>query len=403
VISRYGVILEARSTRQLLLTSLVARLPVSMSTLAILLFVEEQTGSFGVAGLAVGAFALATALVTPVQGILVDRMGHARVLLPLAVAQGAVYIAFVPVSSWAASPAAFVGMAALAGALRPPVMACVRVLWPVVAPDPKSRDALYALDATSQELLWIVGPLLVGAISVASPGAAIVACAACTIVGSFAFAALPASRSWVGGAGRRGRGGALASNGLRWLMTSVLLCGLGIGAVDIALPALASQLSHAEAGGALIAALSLGSLVTGLLYGSRAWRSRLAVRYGVLLLLFAATIAPLMLAGSMGAAVALSVVAGVAQAPAFSCQYALTASLTPAGSAAEAFAWNSAALTAGLGLGSAVAGWAIDSAGAMAGFGLSVVAFILAAVIVASRIDQMDAAVVRPLDAVPWS
>jgi MFS family permease len=402
VTSRYGAVLEARATRQLLLTSLVARLPVSMSSLAVLLFVEGQTGSFAVAGLAVGAFALATALLTPMQGILVDRLGHARVLLPLAGAQGAVYIAFIGVGSWAPSPAAFVGMAALVGALRPPVMACVRVLWLVVAPDLKIRDALYAVDATSQELLWIVGPLLVGAVALVSPSLAIVACAACTVAGSFAFAAIPASRAWAG-AHRRGRGGALASTGLRWLLGSVVLSGFGIGAVDVALPALASRFSHAEAGGALIAAVSLGSLVAGLLYGARRWRSRLAVRYGLLLLLFAALVAPLMLAGSMAVAAALSVFAGLAQAPAFSCQYSLTASLTPVGAAAEAFAWNSAALTAGMGVGSAIAGWVIDSAGVAAGFGFSVAGFVLASVLVASRIDRMEAASTRPLDAVPWS
>ena len=57
----------------------------------------------------------------------------------------------------------------VAGALVPPVMQTLRAAWPRVVHGPALRTA-YAVDATAQELLFIVGPMLgATAVSVASP------------------------------------------------------------------------------------------------------------------------------------------------------------------------------------------------------------------------------------------
>ena len=62
------------------LTGLVARLPISMVGLGIVLLAEHETGSYAFAG-AVSAVALvANALFAVVQGRLLDRVGQARVL-----------------------------------------------------------------------------------------------------------------------------------------------------------------------------------------------------------------------------------------------------------------------------------------------------------------------------------
>ena len=68
---------------------------MGMFSLAILLFVRGQTGSFLDAGLTVGAFTLAGAMMSPVAGALVDRLGQSRLLLPFAFAQGALLVELV--------------------------------------------------------------------------------------------------------------------------------------------------------------------------------------------------------------------------------------------------------------------------------------------------------------------
>src|SRR5437762_13038043 len=99
-----------------------------MSSLAILLLVRATHHSYAIAGLAVGADALASAAAAPVQGRLVDRFGRLRVLAPCAVAQAIVLVAFVLASSADASGLALVPLAALAGALVPPVSPTARAL-----------------------------------------------------------------------------------------------------------------------------------------------------------------------------------------------------------------------------------------------------------------------------------
>lgn len=62
---------------------MVARLPLSMAPLGILLLVESQRGTYTLAGLVTGAYAVGNALGTPIWGRLMDRVGQVRVLAPL--------------------------------------------------------------------------------------------------------------------------------------------------------------------------------------------------------------------------------------------------------------------------------------------------------------------------------
>ena len=67
-------------------TGLVARLPIAMMTLGIVLLVSAQTGSYALAGEVSAAYIVGNAVVAVPQGRLVDRFGQARVLYVDAVA-----------------------------------------------------------------------------------------------------------------------------------------------------------------------------------------------------------------------------------------------------------------------------------------------------------------------------
>src|SRR5918992_559846 len=68
--------------------ALVARLPIGINGLAVVLFLREETGSFAVPGAVAGGLALGMGVGAPFMGRLVDRLG-ARVLLPLALGNAA--------------------------------------------------------------------------------------------------------------------------------------------------------------------------------------------------------------------------------------------------------------------------------------------------------------------------
>src|SRR5690348_6498390 len=63
------------------LSALLARLPVAMIGLAILLYVQRRTGSFAVAGLVSEAVLVGVATGSIAQGRLMDRLGPTRPLL----------------------------------------------------------------------------------------------------------------------------------------------------------------------------------------------------------------------------------------------------------------------------------------------------------------------------------
>lgn len=342
-----------------------------MFSLAILLFVRQQTSSFLVAGLAVGAFTLVGALMSPVQGFVVDRIGQARVLIPAAICQGSLLIGFLFVVRAGPPAILIVALAALSGAALPPISGCIRALWPAVASDQQTLEAAYALDAITQEVIYTLGPLLVGTVAVLlSPSAALVLCALITLGGTLLFAASPLSRAWQGGMQPRARGGALGSAGIRIVLVSAVLGGLIVGAAEVGLPALAIHVGSRGSAGIMLALFSIGSMLGGLLYASRGWSASVASRYAVVLMFAGLAMAPLAAADSLAAGILLSAIAGLGVAPMLSCQFSLVGALAPAGSTTEAFTWHRAATVGGIAAGTALGGALVEAAGVNTAFAL---------------------------------
>ena len=169
-LARYGALFRVPHVRRLVLSGMFARLPAGMIGLALLLLVRENGGSYAAAGAVSGAYFVATAIGAPIAGRRVDRRGQARILLARAIVFPGL-LAVVCALALLDAPIAAVGAAAAAtGALMPPVGASLRTLWPRLFVDAELRAAAYALEASLQEVTFVVGPLLVALLTaVASP------------------------------------------------------------------------------------------------------------------------------------------------------------------------------------------------------------------------------------------
>jgi len=379
-VRRYALLLRAPGVAPVVLAGLLARVPLGMSTLAVVLIVRDAGRSYAIAGVVVAAYTLASAVSVPVMGRLIDRLGQRRVLIPLGLLFPASMVAVTALAAAGAGTAVLIVSAAAMGVCLPPIGACMRALWADLAPTDDLRDTAYALEATLQEIFFVLGPVLTAGIAaLASPDAAMVLAAACGLVGTLALAATAASRAWHGGhAEGVGRLGALASAGVRTILLASMAMGAAFGVIEVALPAFAEAHGSRAAAGIPLAAFSLGSLLGGLWAGTRVNLRPPATRYLVALLALAVFFVPLFLAGSIATMTMLVLLAGVPIAPAFATAYALINDLAARGAHTEAFAWLSTAILAGVSLGTAVGGDLIHRADVRAALVLAAVCAALA-------------------------
>jgi MFS family permease len=370
--SRYRAFLAIPGAARLLVSSVIGRLPLGINFIAILLLVRHETGSFGLAGLVVGASGLAGAAAAPVQGMLVDRLGQFRVLVACSLGQATMLCLLVVAVRGGAPSAVLVLLGALSGALVPPISACTRVLWREITPEGAVREAAYAVDAVTQEIIFTAGPLVLAAlVTISTPTAGVLLAAAVTVAGTLLFASSPLSRHWRPSTHERSIESAFGSAGFRSLIASTALTGISGGMAIVAIPALAVEVGTSGDAGILIAVWNVGSMIGGIGYGARAWRSSIDRRYEKLLLLMGVTVLPLAFVHSLPAALVLCFLAGPAWAPLLSCQYMLVSRLALPGAETAAFTWNMAAIAGGFALGSAIAGTLVDQAGVSATFGAS--------------------------------
>ena len=256
---RYLEILRAPHVSALILSVLLARLPVGINSIAIVLFLRAETGSFVIAGAVAGALSAGSGVGAPVQGRLVDRFGARRVLLPLAVGHAAALGALVAVTKLDAPTIAALTCGFVAGFVVPPASSVLRSLWSDVLPA-RLHQAAYALDSTMIELVFITGPLLTALIAtVTSPAAALIVSAAAVVTGTAVFTALPPTRRLVADEhSERHFLGALTSPGVRTLVFASLPTGVGIGMIEVGIPAFSRAEGAAAAAGVLLAIWSFG-------------------------------------------------------------------------------------------------------------------------------------------------
>jgi MFS family permease len=367
--------------------SIIARLPLPMLSIGLLVHAERLTGSFAAAGVVTAVFAAALGVGGTLLGRVVDRRGHTPVLLPAALIAGAALAATAALPA-GASVASLIALAAVLGLTVPPVGACLRTLLPGLV-GKGDVDAAYATEATAVELTFVAGPPLVLLAGAAwSTGAALAAAAALLVAATVAFAAHPASRTWrPAPVSSRPRGGSLHSGGMRTLVLALVAVGVAFGAVEVSVAAAAEALGRTAAAGPLLGVWGAGSLIGGVV-AARSGRGA-----GLALWLAALAVGHLALAAATGSVIALAAVltlAGATISPTYACVYAMVEDVAPAGTITEAFAWLGTAVAIGASVGAALAGTLADAAGPASTFLLAGAAGGIAAVVTLLRTHTLS-------------
>ncbi|MEU0448281.1 MFS transporter [Streptomyces tendae] len=365
----YAAVLRVPHARRTFAAALVGRLSYGTVSLALMLSLTRSTGSYAVAGLGMALFGATSVFLSPYRASLVDRHGPRRALLPMALLYAALLCVLAAVCRRPGTSEAVLAVTAgLAGACTPPLGPTMRAVWAELLPDRLLLQRAYSVDGVAEELLFVSGPLLVGGIvAVASPVVGVVLSAVLVAVGTLAFVTSPATAA-LRPAGRAksdgpapGRGGPGQGRALLQPVVVAAAVGVSVSAVDLLVVAFAGERGLGDGTVAwVLAALSVGSAVGGLVNGAVAWSSPTRARLpffaaGVGLCLAAAGLAP-----GLGTLVLAVMCAGLFVAPALTTAYLIADESVAPGFRVRAGAWCNTAVNAGMSAGAAVVGLLVE-------------------------------------------
>lgn len=381
-------VLSVPQSKRLIPFGFLARSPLGMRILAVLLFVEFHTGSYVLAGLVTGAMTVAQALIGPVLGRAVDTYGAARVLLVTACGHTIFGTAFAVAVLGERPTVGVVILVLLTGATIAPVGAIVRGRWArLLHQKPSLLRTAYSVESSVDEIIYIGGPIVAVALAHSlTPTVGYLATLGLTFLGSLA---LCSARVLPGVTGTRRLPSVAAASpfslalwktpGFAVLLVGYAGLGVFLGAVDVAVVASTEAQSGGEYAGVMLGVLGIASLCSAIGLGALppGWDLRW-VRPISGLLIACACLGAFWL-DSLVLLTLLLAVAGLGVSPTLVLGAEAMRAIATSNQVNEAFTWSSSTITACLGLGSFAAGTLTDTVGAHWGFLVAAAAGILTA------------------------
>ncbi|MHA7306016.1 MFS transporter [Arthrobacter sp. TMN-49] len=379
--------------------ALAGRLAYPLVFIPLLLAIEASTGSFAVAGAAVGVYGATAGFLAPLRAKAIDRYGQRRTLPILAFCFSALLVATSAITATAGSSALLcVVMAGLVGAVAPPLGPVMRVLWKQLTEGPVMLKRALTLDAVIEEVLYLIGPAVAGLLVTLLPASAVLLLPAVLVsagtVGMMAAGTLGAPPGV--SAGRiphaiEAPQKRLTSRSFLSLLSPVLGIGVALGVIYVAVPAFGHERGNVAATGLILAAFAAGSALGGMLYGRLEWTlSPLGqlplLAAGVAVGAIAMAVAPGVI--TLGI---LAAVTGLFLSPAMISAYFAASKYGPSAQATEVNTWVNTSQNIGAAAGSALAGILIERSTTSTSFvsaGVAALALIVAGMFLSRQIGS---------------
>ncbi len=347
----YSEVLRRPGVIRVVSSQLLARFPFGMMSLVFVLHIYDKTQSYALAGLAVGLETLGVAIGSPLLGRWMGRFGVRRTLL-IAASMSTLAITTIGLAPF--SGEWLVALCFLVGISSPPIQSAVRTIYPTLV-EKRGMGTLYALDASLQELIWVIGPVAATFIAASfDTTTGVLVMAAIQIIGATWFASNREISTLEIPRSQRRLGGVLKQ---RIVLVNVIVGALLVGSfsgVEVGTVALFDKTTA----GFVIAALSVGSLIGGFALGRRtktryALTKFLAVVTLGYFIVFLMPSSPLWLATSW-------FIAGLCVAPALGLLGAIIGAGVKTQDAPEAYGWVGSGQTAGYAAAAAITGFVIE-------------------------------------------
>ncbi|MGK9147176.1 MFS transporter [Plantibacter flavus] len=381
------------------LVEFLAKLPLAMTLVGVLTVVTVYRGSIAEAGIVSGVLGLASGLGAPLIGLAADRWGQRRLLFPIVIVNGVALLVFLA-AVVAGVPAWILLLLSVAiGTTSPQIGAMGRARWiGMLKLDRSGRqlDAAMSWESMTDEVSFIVGPLLVAMLTtLIHPAAPLIGAAAIvlTFAGGFALHPLQASA-------RTGSDGPVGSfdEATRPLMLVVLgmaLVGMFWGVSLTSVTALSDEAGVPGAGGLIYGAMGITASATALAAGWIPARVSLAMRWvggaGVAVLL---SLPLLVVHGPVWVGLVYFGI-GMGVGPVLVTLFTVAARLAPIGRKTTVMTIVGSGSILGQSLGTGVNGLVVQQYGAAAGLALAVGLLVLLALTGAVHMYQERASAAR--------
>lgn len=191
--SPYAKLFSIPGTKAFCASGAVARLPMSMMSLGIVLALNHMYDNWTIAGVMSAAYVLATAAVTPLYARLYDRFGQRKVGPVVLVVQIIAMLGFAFAALMRVPIPLLFMLAVVMGLTQFSFGALVRTRWAYVLDRADKEELLntaYALESAIDEIVFIFGPILAAflAASVHPVSQLFVPTVACAVGGTVFFA-----------------------------------------------------------------------------------------------------------------------------------------------------------------------------------------------------------------------
>ncbi len=348
----YRDLLSHKGVVRVMSSQLLARFAFGMMSIGFVMHIQDTQGSYAIAGIALGAETVGAALSGPVLGRKIGVWGIRRVIGWTTVITS---LSILAIALLKLPAIVVIVLALIVGLTSPPIQSATRTIYPTITPE-RHRQLMFSLDATIQELIWIVGPVLATVVAATFyPAATLILMAIIQVAGSVWFLSnreitglkIPASSSRLGGVLKN-----------RTVFSLVIIGTLLVGSFSGVEVGTVAILDLSSAGW-VIASLSVGSMIGGFVMGPRA-RSKYALSKFMVLVVggyLLAFVSP----DNVWWLALCWFIAGLGIAPILGLLSVSVSRVLKMGDTAEAYGWITTGQLMGYSAGAAVAGIAIDT------------------------------------------
>ena len=326
-----------------------------MLSLAFLIHFERIFDSYGAAGLVLAAMSIGQAIAGPLTSRMMGRWGMRPVLIitMTVCATSIILMALLPLPVVGLMLIGF-----LAGLSMPPIQPAVRTIYPKVV-NSRQLTPLFSLDASAQEIIWVLGPVIATFVAIqVSTVAGILLAAVFLIGGGIWFVALPEVGRVRIPRSKRKIGAVLKRPTV--LLSTVVGFMLVAAAASVEAGVVATFEHGSSDSGWVLAIFAVGSLLGGLALGHSPI-GPLALAGRMLIVTIGMVLACLWL--NFWWLSATLFLAGIGIAPAFAVLFGIVSASVKFSDTAEAYGWIGTGQLIGAAIGSAIGGFAIDHYG----------------------------------------